>query len=66
MNLLVTGDSLKKYINKKLKGDCFDGVSFASTLLGDDNKSEKALIIFIGNFMKQIRWLYGWEIGTCS
>ena len=24
----------KKYINKKIKNDCFDGISFASTLLG--------------------------------
>lgn len=31
----------KKYINKKLKGDCFDGVSFASTLLGDDTSQKK-------------------------
>lgn len=32
---------LKKYINKKIKNDCFDGISFASTLLGDDGKQQK-------------------------
>lgn len=26
----------KKYLNKKLEGDCFDGISFAPTLLGND------------------------------
>ena len=31
----------KKYINKKIKNDCFDGISFASTLLGDDGKQQK-------------------------
>jgi arylsulfatase A-like enzyme len=31
----------KKYINKKIKNDCFDGISFASTLLGDDSKQQK-------------------------
>ena len=31
----------KKYINKKIKKDCFDGISFASTLLGDDGKQQK-------------------------
>lgn len=28
----------KKYLNKELEGDCFDGISFAPTLLGDDSK----------------------------
>ena len=32
----------KKYINKKIKNDCFDGISFASTLLGDDGKQQKS------------------------
>ena len=31
----------KKYLNKKLEGDCFDGISFAPTLLGND-KAQKA------------------------
>lgn len=31
----------KKYINKKIKNDCFDSISFASTLLGDDGKQQK-------------------------
>ena len=31
----------KKYINKKLEGDCFDGISFAPTLLGNDEKQQK-------------------------
>ena len=31
----------KKYINKKLEGDCFDGISFASTLLGKDEAQQK-------------------------
>lgn len=31
----------KKYLNKKIKGDCFDGISFASTLLGDDARQQK-------------------------
>ncbi len=31
----------KKYLNKKLEGDCFDGISFAPTLLGND-KVQKA------------------------
>lgn len=26
----------KKYLNKKLDGDCFDGISFAPTLMGND------------------------------
>lgn len=26
----------KKYLNKKLEGDCFDGISFAPTLLGNE------------------------------
>lgn len=28
----------KKYLNKELEGDCFDGISFAPTLLGNDSK----------------------------
>lgn len=31
----------KKYLNKKLEGDCFDGISFAPTLLGND-EAQKA------------------------
>lgn len=31
----------KKYINKKLEGDCFDGISFAQTLLGNYDKQKK-------------------------
>lgn len=31
----------KKYLNKKLEGDCFDGISFAPTLLGDDSRQQK-------------------------
>ena len=31
----------KKYINKKIKNDCFDGISFVPTLLGDDGKQQK-------------------------
>ncbi len=31
----------KKYINKKLEGDCFDGISFAPTLMGDDESQKK-------------------------
>lgn len=31
----------KKYINKKIKDDCFDGISFAPTLFGDDSKQQK-------------------------
>ncbi|WP_418943238.1 arylsulfatase [Phocaeicola plebeius] len=31
----------KKYINKKLEGDCFDGISFAPTLLGNNEKQLK-------------------------
>lgn len=31
----------KKYINKKLEGDCFDGLSFAPTLLGNADKQQK-------------------------
>ncbi len=30
-----------KYINKKIEGDCFDGISFAPTLLGNDEKQQK-------------------------
>lgn len=33
--------SPKKYLNKKIKGDCFDGISLASTLLGDDVRQQK-------------------------
>ena len=28
----------KKYLNAQLDGDCFDGISFSSTLLGNDNQ----------------------------
>lgn len=31
----------KKYLNKNVDGDCFDGISFAPTLTGDDEKQEK-------------------------
>ncbi len=31
----------KKYINKDLEGDCFDGISFAPTLLGNGEGQEK-------------------------
>lgn len=31
----------KKYVNKKLEGDCFDGISFAPTLLGNNEKQVK-------------------------
>ena len=31
----------KKYINKKLEGDCFDGLSFAPTLLSNADKQQK-------------------------
>lgn len=31
----------KKYLNKKIDGDCFDGISFAPTLLGDDARQQK-------------------------
>ena len=31
----------KKYINKELEGDCFDGISFAPTLLGQDDRQAK-------------------------
>jgi len=31
----------KKYLNRKIKGDCFDGISFAPTLLGDDARQQK-------------------------
>jgi arylsulfatase A-like enzyme len=31
----------KKYLNKKLEGDCFDGISFAPTLLGN-NATQKS------------------------
>ena len=31
----------KKYINKKVEGDCFDGISFAPTLLGDDKDQKE-------------------------
>ena len=31
----------KKYLNKKLEGDCFDGISFAPTLMGNDEMQEK-------------------------
>ncbi len=30
----------KKYINKELKGDCFDGISFAPTLIGNDEQQK--------------------------
>ena len=28
----------KKYLNAQLDGDCFDGISFSPTLLGNDNQ----------------------------
>lgn len=31
----------KRYLNKKIEGDCFDGISFASTLLGNDDGQQK-------------------------
>lgn len=31
----------RKYLNKKIAGDCFDGISFAPTLLGDDVHQQK-------------------------
>ena len=31
----------KKYLNKKLEGDCFDGISFAPTMLGQDERQQK-------------------------
>lgn len=30
-----------KYLNRKSDGDCFDGISFAPTLLGNDRKQQK-------------------------
>ena len=39
----LTGDKHfpQKYLNKKLEGDCFDGISFAPTLLGQDNRQQQ-------------------------
>ena len=31
----------KKYINKKLEGDCFDGISFVPTMLGNEEAQQK-------------------------
>ena len=31
----------KKYLNKKAENDCFDGISFAATLLGNDAAQRK-------------------------
>lgn len=31
----------RKYLNKKLKDDCFDGISFAPTLLGEEERQVK-------------------------
>lgn len=31
----------EKYVNKNVEGDCFDGISFAPTLLGNDKKQKK-------------------------
>lgn len=31
----------QKHLNRKIKGDCFDGISFAPTLLGDDVHQQK-------------------------
>lgn len=31
----------KKYINKEVKDDCFDGISFAPTLLGNNEKQQQ-------------------------
>ena len=31
----------KKYLNKQTEGDCFDGISFAPTMLGNDEKQQK-------------------------
>ena len=31
----------RKYLNSKSEGDCFDGISFAPTLLGNDRKQQK-------------------------
>lgn len=31
----------KKYLNKKLEGDCFDGISFAPVLTGNDEAQQK-------------------------
>lgn len=31
----------KKYLNQKIKDDCFDGISFAPTLLGDNGNQQK-------------------------
>lgn len=31
----------KKYLNKKVENDCFDGISFAPTLLGKDEAQQK-------------------------
>lgn len=31
----------KKYLNKRLAGDCFDGISFAPTLLGNDQAQKR-------------------------
>ena len=31
----------KKYLNSEVEGDCFDGISFAPTLLGDDERQQK-------------------------
>ncbi len=39
----IIGDSgfPKKYINKKIEGDCFDGISFAPTLTGNEKCQKK-------------------------
>lgn len=31
----------RKYMNKKVEGDCFDGISFTSTLLGNDRNQKE-------------------------
>lgn len=36
----------KKYLNKELEGDCFDGISFAPTLLGDDSKQIQHVFLY--------------------
>ena len=36
----------KKYLNKKLEGDCFDGISFAPTMLGQDDKQQKHAFLY--------------------
>lgn len=51
-----------KYLNKKQKNDCFDGISFAPTLLGKDDH-QKNMTFYIGNSTKPTRSAYVWTTG---